>query len=183
MTHLRSASVALLFLAACQGTPKETAGPAPVSPQAAAASSASKGAGAEVTALADEYWTGFIQTFPLAALFLGVPDTPSDRMGDNSLAALRAWEQKENRWLARLRRVRAGSLRGQPEDATYGVLLETLEASQQNRVCRNELLPLNQQGGWQIGLPVMAQLQPLGNRQAPELGASSLARGRPIRGY
>src|SRR5919107_1083653 len=181
MTQLRSFPLGLLCLvAACAGTSKETAAPATASPQESAASTSSRDAGAEVTALANEYWTSFIQTFPLAALFLGVPGTPGDRMGDNSLAAVRAWEQQEDRWLGRLRRVRAGSLRGQPEDATYGVLLETLEASQQNRVCPPEVRRLNKQGGWKIGLPVMAQLQPLGTA---ELRSAALARWHEVVRY
>jgi uncharacterized protein (DUF885 family) len=126
-----------------------------------------------VDALADEYWSTFMRTFPLAAVFLGAPEAPTDRIGDNSLAALRVWEQKEDRWIERLRRVSTEGLRGRPEDATYGVLLETLEASRQNRICRPELLPLDQQGGWQIFLPVVAQLQPVGT---PEVRAAALSR-------
>jgi len=126
-----------------------------------------------VNTLADEYWNSYLQAFPLAGMFLGAPDAPTDRMGDNSLAAVRAWEQKEDRWISRLKEIRADALRGRPEDATYGVLLETLEASRQSRICRPELLPLNQQGGWQIFLPVIAQIQPLGTA---ELRKQALAR-------
>ena len=48
------------------------------------------------------------------------------------------------------------------------------------RVCHPELLPLDQQNGWQIGLPVVAQLQPLGT---PGHRAAALARWRAIPGY
>ncbi len=113
-------------------------------------------------------------------MFLGVPDAPADRMGDNSLAAVRAWEQKEDGWISRLKEIRADALRGRPEDATYGVLLETLEASRQSRICRPELLPLNQQGGWQIFLPVIAQIQPLGTA---ELRKQALARWHGVASY
>jgi len=118
-----------------------------------------------VNTLADEYWGAYLQAFPLAGMFLGAPDAPADRMGDNSLAAVRAWEQKEDRWISRLKEIPAEALRGRAEDATYGVLLETLEASRQSRICRPELLPLNQQGGWQIFLPVIGQIQPLGTAE------------------
>lgn len=115
--------------------------------------------------MADEYWAAWVQTFPLAALFSGVPEAPNDRVGDNSLSAVRAWERREDRWLAQLHQIPAASLTGQPEDATYGVLLETLEASRQGRVCHGELWPLSQQSGWQLALPVIAQLQPLGTAE------------------
>jgi uncharacterized protein (DUF885 family) len=152
MTHLRR--VSLLLVALLTG--------------AAPADAPSK-----VDALADEYWSTFVQTFPLAAVFLGAPEAPNDRMNDNSLSTLRAWERREDRWVSRLKEIRADELRGRPEDATYGVLLETLEASRQSRICRGELLPLSQQAGWQIFLPVIAQLQPVGT---PKLRAAALAR-------
>ena len=133
-----------------------------------------------VDALADDYWAQFIQTFPLGGLFLGVPESPNDRLGENSLSAVRAWERKEDRWLDQLHQIRARELTGQPEDATYGVLLETLEASRQGRVCRPELLPLSQQAGWQLFLPVVAQLQPLGTA---ELRAAALARWHGVARY
>ncbi len=69
---------------------------------------------------------------------------------------------------------------GQPEDATYGVLLETLEASRQGRVCHGELWPLSQQAGWQLALPVIAQLQPLGTA---ELRAAALKRWHEVPRY
>src|SRR3954467_3105633 len=164
MTHARNAlPVLICLLTACGGSSRQSAAPAPLS------SAARTDAARRVDAVANDYWTSFIQTFPLAGMFLGVPETPNDRLGDNSLAAVRAWEVKEDRWLDRLHEVRAESLKGQPQDATYGVLLETLEASRQGRVCRPELSPLSQQQGWQLFLPVIAQLQPLGseaNRKA-----------------
>jgi uncharacterized protein (DUF885 family) len=158
MTHDRNALPALVcVLLACGGSSHQAAAPAPL------ASAARTDAARQVDAVANDYWTSFIQTFPLAGIFLGVPESPNDRMGDNSIAAVRAFEAKEDRWLDRLHAVRAESLEGQPQDATYGVLLETLEASRQGRVCRPELSPLSQQQGWQLFLPVIAQLQPLGS--------------------
>jgi uncharacterized protein (DUF885 family) len=60
------------------------------------------------------------------------------------------------------------------------VLLETLEAARQTRVCRAELWPLDQQGGWQINLPLVSQLQPLGTER---LRAEALTRWRAIPRY
>jgi uncharacterized protein (DUF885 family) len=169
----------LLVLAACGGGSSQRAVPAPVSPTHSTASSGNAVA-SRVNAIADDYWTTWVQTFPLGALFSGVPDAPNDRIGDNSLAATKAWQQREDRWLDQLHQVKAAELKGVPEEATYGVLLELLEASQQQRICRNELLPLNQQGGWQIGLPVVAQLQPVGTT---ELRHAALSRWHGIAGF
>ena len=167
------------LLAACGGSSNRSAAPAAVSPRSEAASTDRADAARRVNALADDYWAEFLRAFPLAGLFSGVPDSPGDRMGDNSLAAFRSFERKEDRWIDGLSHVSASAL-GQPENATYGVLRETLEASRQARVCRPELLPLNQQGGWQIGLPVIAQIQPVGTA---ELRAASLRRWHDVARY
>jgi uncharacterized protein (DUF885 family) len=133
----------------------------------------------ETSALATEYVTAVTQTFPLAALLNGMPDAPNDRLGDNSLAATRAWEQREDQWIARLRRIDKRSLKG-TDVATYGVLQELLDASIQGRVCRNELWPLNQQSGTQIVLPLLSQLQPVGDAT---LRDAALARWREMPKY
>lgn len=138
------------------------------------------GAAHRIDALADEYFAGWVRTFPLSALYSGVPDAPNDVLQDNSLAAVRVWEAREDRWLDELKQVRADEVRGRPEETTYGVLLETLESARQSRVCHGELWPLDQQGGWQISLPVISQLQPLGT---PRLRAEALTRWRAMPRY
>ena len=181
MSHQRSRFACVVaLLAACGGTPKEAAAPAAVSPQTHVTPPAGTEAGRRVNAVADDYWANWVQTFPLAAMFSGVPEAPNDRLGDNSLAAVRAWEKREDRWLGQLLQIPKASLAGQPEDATYGVLRETLEASRQGRVCRGELWPLSQQAGWQLALPVIAQLQPLGTA---ELRAAALKRWHEVPRY
>ena len=130
----------------------------------------------EASTLADEYVTAFVETFPLAAMFNGMPDVANDRLGDNSLAATRAWETKEDQWRARLSRIDAHSLHG-ADVATFGMLKELLDASNQQRVCHAELWPLNQQSGLQIALPLLSQLQPVGT--AP-LREAALARWRAM---
>jgi uncharacterized protein (DUF885 family) len=149
--------------------------PAPGGPSPGTADAAHR-----IDALADEYFAGWVRTFPLSALYSGVPDAPNDVLQDNSLAAVRVWEAREDRWLDELKQVRAEAVRGRPEETTYGVLLETLEAARQSRVCRGELWPLDQQGGWQISLPVISQLQPVGT---PRLRAEALTRWRAMPRY
>jgi uncharacterized protein (DUF885 family) len=134
----------------------------------------------ELARVADQYWTGLIQTYPLYGVFSGAPETPNDRLGDNSVAASRAWERKEDRWLQQLRGIDRDVLAGHPDNAVYGTLRETLEAAQQSRVCHAEYWPLNQQSGFQIGLPLLSELQPLGTA---ELRRAALARWRDMPRY
>ncbi|MGH7513831.1 MAG: DUF885 domain-containing protein [Gemmatimonadales bacterium] len=131
-------------------------------------------------ALADEYFAALVQTYPLFGLFSGIPDAPLDRLNPNSPADVRRWQAREDHWLAELEGIRGEALRGRPEEVTFGVLREALEASRQTRVCHAELLPLDQQNGWQINLPLIAQLQPLGT---PKLRESALARWRAVPTY
>ena len=170
----RLAYSAALLSAACAGTSPTVGGPP--APEAAPAPGDSSVA-RSVRALADEYFAAWLQRFPISATFSGVLEAPNDRLDDNSLPAIRAWEGREDRWLSALRELDAGGLRGRPEEVVYGILRETLEASRQNRVCHAELWPLSQQGGWQLYLPVLSQLQPVGT---PELRAQALARWRAV---
>jgi len=133
--------------------------------------------GRRLDSLADDYFAALVQTFPSFGLFSGIPDAPMDRLDPNALADVNRWRVREDRWLAALGNIPSESLRGGPQEVTYGVLREALEAARQARVCHAELLPLDQQNGWQITLPLIAQLQPLGT---PALRAAALARWRTI---
>jgi uncharacterized protein (DUF885 family) len=177
LCHYLTSGLTILLVGACAAgrAPSDSSTRGDVTPESA--SGESTDAARQVTALADEYFQAWLETFPLYGLYMGVPEAPMDRIEDNSLAAARAWDRREDRWLDRLKRVPTAALHGRPEEVTHGILLETLAASQQTRVCRSELWPLDQQGGWQIFLPVSGQLQPVGT---PPLRAAALARWRAI---
>ena len=83
--HLPIPYSAALVLAACASAPGPGA-PAP----------APAGAAAEVDRLADEYFAAWARSYPVNALFSGVPEAPDDALEDNSLAAARAWQQRED---------------------------------------------------------------------------------------
>ncbi|HKT58816.1 MAG TPA: DUF885 domain-containing protein, partial [Gemmatimonadales bacterium] len=170
LANLTTAGLALSLLA-CAGGASRSASPTSSAPDEQAQ---------RLDALADDYFRSRVQTYPVTALFEGVPDAPLDRLDPNAPADIRRWRAKEDHWLADLRSIRAEALADRPEEATYGVLRETLEASHGTRVCHPELLALDQQNGWQITLPVVAQLQPLGT---PDRRAAALARWRAIPGY
>jgi len=162
-------------VAAC--APTGTAGGGAAARSASSRTGDFEAASRSLAAVADDYWTDLIQTYPLWGVFLGVPEASNDRLGDNSLAATRAWERKEDRWLAQLGAIDPTPLRGHAEEATYGILRETLEAARQTRVCHAEYWPLNQQNGLQISLPLLSELQPVGTA---ELRSTALARWRAM---
>jgi uncharacterized protein (DUF885 family) len=170
----------MLFLGACAaaGGPGAAA-PAPA-PSEDSPTTDSVAVARKIDAVAEEYYAAWVEAFPVDALSSGVPEAPNGRLNDNSLAAVRAWQSREDSWLAQLRSIQVGRVRGTPQEVTYGVLLETLEASRETRTCHNELLSLNQQGGFQINLPFLSQLQPLGTA---DLRSKALARWRAMPAY
>ncbi len=135
---------------------------------------------ARVTRLADEYVREYIARNPEAATFEGLPDAPDDKLSDNSLESLKAWQAKEDGWLDRLAAIDGAALWGRPEWLTYGFLREALEGSKGLRVARLELWPVNQMSGWQAGLAQLAGVQPVGT---PIRRERALARWRQVPRY
>src|SRR5258705_3996756 len=88
---LLSCVPALMLFVACS-RPSNQAAPAPTPYSQTTSGNQSA---RRVNAIADDYWAGWVQTFPLAALFSGVPNAPNDRIEDNSIATVRAWERRE----------------------------------------------------------------------------------------
>lgn len=134
----------------------------------------------QVNAIADEYMAALLERNPELVTFYGLPNGRHDRLTDNSPAALRAWQAREDAWLARMAAMDPAPLDGRPERATYAILRDALESAVATRACRGELWPVNQLTGWQANLPFLAQIQPTGT---PELRAQALARWRAIPGY
>src|SRR5262245_45849730 len=164
----RAVILLLAALAAC--SPRSSA---------PAESRTSPDASRRLKSVADACFNSFVESFPITATVLGVPEAAADRLGDNSLAFRRVWQQREDVWLNDLQQIDAASLRG-GDIATHGVLKETLEASIQGRICKPELWPLDQQSGLQIALPFLAQLQPVGDEDQRN---KALARWREMPKY
>jgi uncharacterized protein (DUF885 family) len=118
-----------------------------------------------VRALADAYVAGFFDRFPEQATMYGVPGRAHDRLTDNSLSAIQAWEAREDGWLTEVKaidpsRIGSGSLK-----ATYAILREALESSVASRVCRNELWNVSQMTGWHVSYGYLITIQPVGTDQ------------------
>ena len=143
---------------------------------AAPAPAAAPDAAEQVTRLADEYVREYIARNPEMATFEGLPDAPDDKLSDNSLEALAAWQAKEDGWLSRLAAINGASLWGRPEWLTYGFLREALEASKGMRIARTELWPVNQMSGWQAGLAQLASIQPVGTPAARQKALARFGR-------
>lgn len=154
-----------LALSCSSGNPSASTAPAPIP------------AGPRVAELADAYMKSWLDAFPENATYFSLPGARHDRLTDNSLAALQAWQKTEDELASQLSRVDAEALWGTPEWVTYGFLREALEASRGLRVCRNELWPANQMIGWHTNATVLASMQPLGTA---DLRAQALARWRSL---
>ncbi len=107
----------------------------------------------QVTLLADAYVKGYLERFPENAAFSGMTLPHNDRFFDNSAAAYRSWEEREDGWLNELSKIDESALLGRPEWVTYGFLRKALESARGLRVCREELWTVNQIGGWQATMP------------------------------
>jgi uncharacterized protein (DUF885 family) len=135
---------------------------------------------ARVTSLADEYFKEYVAAFPEQVAALGLPGAANDKLSDNSLAGLKAWQAKEDLWAAELGKIDGKLLWGRPEWLTYGFLRDALEAARGLRVARSEFWTVNQMSGWQAGFAELAGIQPVGT---PELRAQALARWNRLPAY
>lgn len=135
---------------------------------------------ATVTALADAYLAGWFERNPDQITYFGVPGRAHDRLPDNSPAAEKAWEVKEDNWRAQIAAVDPRDIRTPGLRATYAILRETLEGSTAARPCRSELWNVSQMTGWQVNFGYLVTIQPVGN---PEARAQALARWQQLPAY
>jgi uncharacterized protein (DUF885 family) len=147
--------VVLLLVAAlgCSGAPQpEPPKPLPGDPRA--------------RALADTFLAAYFDRFPEAATQYGVPGRRHDRLTDNSLEAQKAWEAREDGWLAELKQIDPATIAEAPLRATYAIARQTIESDAAKRVCRDELWPVSQMTGWQVTYGYLVTIQPVGTDQA-----------------
>jgi uncharacterized protein (DUF885 family) len=122
---------------------------------------------ARVRALADAYLDGFFERNPDQVTLFGVPRRHHDKLPDNSLAALKTWQAREDAWLAETRTIDPATITAEPLRATYAIVREQLESSIAVRVCRNELWMVSQfVNGWQVQDGYTITIQPVGTDDA-----------------
>jgi len=147
--------ITLLFLSylcvACQSASNE-----PVT-----AEGNQQGKDSAIELLADDYLAAYLLRYPETGSFLSLANTPHDKLMDNSIAALRLWQQKEDRWLSELEAIGEPETIGSRDWVTYGILHETLTSSTSIRVCRNELWAASTSTAWHTGVPAVFEVQPV----------------------
>ena len=153
------ASTLILGLAACSSPPPKPAAPPPADPAA--------------KALADGYIAAYFDRYPEQATEYGVPGRHHDKLTDNSLDALKAWEAKEDAWLIEAKAIDPSAITTSPMRAAYAIARESIESNIGSRVCRDELWNVSQMTGWQVDDGYLVTIQPVGNEQAR---AEALAR-------
>jgi uncharacterized protein (DUF885 family) len=123
--------------------------------------------------IANEYLAGLMESDALMGTYYSIEGARHDRLPDNSLSGIAAWQQKEDMWLARLQLIGAPAEIGSREWVTYGLLKEQLEGATATRICRNELWSASTTTSWHTWIPFVFDIQPL---ETPELRAQALAR-------
>ena len=123
--------------------------------------------------LADEYLEGLMASDALMGTYYSIEGARHDRLPDNSLAGISAWQAKEDAWLAELKRIGAPAEIGSRDWVTHGLLKEQLEGAAATRICRDELWGASTTTSWHTWLPFVFDIQPL---ETADLREQALAR-------
>ncbi|HEX4378948.1 MAG TPA: DUF885 family protein, partial [Candidatus Acidoferrum sp.] len=122
---------------------------------------------AHVKSLADAYLAAYFERFPEQITLYGLPNRRQDKLTDNSLDAIKAWEAREDAWLAEVKQIDPATITAPPLRATYAILREQLEGPIALRACRNELWTVSQfVNAWQVQDGYIVTIQPVGTDDA-----------------
>ena len=111
--------------------------------------------------IADEVLAATMDRHPSMRTFYSIENSRHDRLFDNSLNRLTAWQVKEDEWLSELNTVGEPQEIGSRDWVTYGILHESLESSQEARICRKELWETSTTTAWYTSLPFIFDIQSL----------------------
>ena len=140
---------------------------------------ATRDAGARLTAIADAYLAALTKAFPEFATSEDLPGADHGALTDNTESGLARWQAYEEAALAELRAIPPQSLRDESERVLHAVLLDEIERNVGVRVCRLELWGVaSYVNGWQAALTDLARIQPVGS-DALRLMALQRARAVP----
>ena len=122
---------------------------------------------ARVRELADAYLNGFFERNPDQVTLFGVTGRRHDGLPDNSFDALKAWQAREDVWLAQAKQIDPALIEAPPLRGTYAIVREALESSIGVRVCRQELWTVSQfVNSWQVQDGYTVTIQPVGTDEA-----------------
>jgi uncharacterized protein (DUF885 family) len=148
-------AVALFGAAGCGGGSRKSAAPAAEPPDA------------KVRALADAYLDGYFERNPDQVTVYGVPGRRHEKLPDNSLDSLKAWQNREDAWLLQARAIDPAAISSSALRSTYAIVREALDSSIGLRVCRNELWTVSQfVNAWQVQDGYLVTIQPVGSDEA-----------------
>ena len=129
----------------------------------------------QVNEVADGYVKAYFTMYPEQALTSGAPDLFPDRLSDNSLTALEAWDAKVDSLLGELNSIDATTLTGR-DVITYGFVKNRLEASVNTRVCNMNLWNVSPTyNGWQNALSFVFASLPVETQQEKDNANSRLS--------
>ncbi|HET7843095.1 MAG TPA: DUF885 family protein, partial [Xanthomonadales bacterium] len=136
---------------------------------------------AALYAIADEYVAAALARDPSPAYYSRQLELERhDALPDNSDAGRRAWERREDEWLARLDAIDAQPFDDRAAQVLDAQLREALEASVGLRVCHAERWNVTHFGGWHAALAELADRQPVAT---PAERAQALRRWRGFAAY
>jgi uncharacterized protein (DUF885 family) len=118
-----------------------------------------------VTALADRYVEAYKSSFPIGYELFGLPLERSDGIDINGPAAIERWHRLNEEMASELATIRPEGLVGHAEWVTWQFLNQALSQDRSTAVCRSELWGVSP-GGWQTGLKLIADAQPVATDQA-----------------
>ena len=120
-----------------------------------------------VRALADTYLAALLERLPEQITLYGIPGHRQDKLTDNSLEAWKAWEDREDAWLAEAKQIDPATISAPPLRATYALVREALEGPIALRACRNELWTVSQfVNAWQVQYGYLVTIQPVATDDA-----------------
>jgi len=140
----RRASLSFLALAACSGAIADDR--------------------SQVTALADRYVDEYQKSFPISYELFGLPVKRSDGIEINAQADIERWHRLNADMAGELAAIHPEGLVGQPEWVTWQFLNHALAEDHATAVCREELWSVSP-GGWQSGLKLIADTQPVADEE------------------
>jgi len=142
----------------------------PISPDKAVVAAAEQ---RNIDAIADEYLAAVLEFHPELGTLYSVPGARHDRLTDNSLQALDAWQAREDAWFAELNAIDRPVDAGSRDWVTYGIVHDALEGAIGTRICRSELWRASSATAWYTEMPLVFEIQPV---DTPELQRQALDR-------
>ena len=115
-----------------------------------------------VNRIASEFVHGYYNQFPEEVYEVGYPDSPPDRFGDHSEAALAAWDARIDDWLTQLDQIDVSELTGTPTAITYVFARERMQVLVDKRICHNDLWNISPTWtGWPFMIASTLAVQPV----------------------